>query len=204
MLESTHRRSFLRNGLLVASGAAAGAWLPRVIELVMEPAVAAAGTDSGGGDSGPEQRLRELGLELPPAPAPVAVYVPAVAIGNLLFVSGHGPRTADGTLLSGRVGRDLTLEQGAAAARLVGLNVLSTVRATLGTLDRVTRLVKVLGMVYCDPGFEQHPQVINGFSELMVQVFGEQAGKGARSAVGMGSLPSNIPVEIEAIFEIRS
>jgi enamine deaminase RidA (YjgF/YER057c/UK114 family) len=107
-------------------------------------------------------------------------------------------------MIEGKVGSDLTLEQGYEAARVTGLGVLSTVRATLGSLDQVARLVKVLGMVNCTPEFTQHPQVINGFSELMVQVFGEQLGKGARSAVGMGSLPGNIAVEVEAIFELRS
>jgi enamine deaminase RidA (YjgF/YER057c/UK114 family) len=121
----------------------------------------------------------------------------------MLYASGHGPRQSDGTLIQGKVGRELSLEQGYAAARLVGLNVLSSVRSTLGSLDPVVRLVKVLGMVNCTPEFTQHPQVINGFSELMVEVFGEQAGKGARSAVGMSSLPSDIAVEIEAIFEVR-
>lgn len=200
MTKSKNRRMFLRCGALAASSAAAGAWLPQFIRGTAGRPAAAADVET----PGPEQRLKELGIELPPAPAPVAVYVPAVAVGNLLYVSGHGPRSAEGKLLSGRVGRELSLEQGAAAARLVGLNVLSTIRATLGTLDRIVRLVKVLGMVQCDADFEQHPLVINGFSELMVQVFGEQAGKGARSAVGMGSLPSQIPVEIEAIFEIRT
>ena len=107
-------------------------------------------------------------------------------------------------MIQGKVGSDLSLEQGYAAARVVGLNVLSTVRSTLGSLDKVVRLVKVLGMVNCTSEFAQQPQVINGFSELVVEVFGEQSGKGARSAVGMGSLPSNIPVEIEAIFQVRS
>ena len=111
---------------------------------------------------------------------------------------------ADGTLIQGRVGDDLTLKQGYDAARLVGLNVLSTIRSTIGNLDRVVRLVKVLGMVNSTSDFTQHPAVINGFSELMVEVFGETNGRGARSAVGMGSLPGNIPVEIEAIFEIQT
>ena len=121
----------------------------------------------------------------------------------MLYASGHGPRKADGTLIQGKVGNELNLKEGYAAARLVGLNVLSTVRATLGSLNEVVQLVKVLGMVNSTPDFTKHPQVINGFSELMVQVFGEKAGKGARSAVGMGSLPSGIAVEIEAIFQVR-
>jgi enamine deaminase RidA (YjgF/YER057c/UK114 family) len=150
-----------------------------------------------------EARLQELKLTLPPPPKPVAKYKPAVLVGNLLHVSGHGPLKADGaSLATGRVGDDLTLEQGKEAARLVGLAILSTVRNTLGSLDRVKRLVKTLGMVNSTPDFRDHPQVINGFSELMAQVFGDEAGVGARSAVGMGSLPGNIPVEIECIFEV--
>jgi enamine deaminase RidA (YjgF/YER057c/UK114 family) len=151
----------------------------------------------------PEARLAEMNLTLPPAPKPVAKYKTAVQVGNILYVSGHGPAKVDGASpVVGRVGDDLTLEQGKEAARLVGLALLSTVRATLGTLDRVKRLVKTLGMVNAAPDFKDQPQVINGFSELMAAVFGEDAGVGARSAVGMGSLPGNIPVEIECIFEV--
>src|SRR5438876_2522323 len=153
--------------------------------------------------STPETRLKELQLTLPTAPKPVAKYKPAVQVGNVLYVSGHGPAKVDGNSpVVGRVGDDLTLEQGKEAARLVGLAILSTVRNTLGSLDRVKRLVKTLGMVNCTPEFKDHPKVINGFSELMAEVFGEDAGVGARSAVGMGSLPSNIPVEVECIFEV--
>ena len=151
---------------------------------------------------GPEARIKELKLELPAPPKPVATYIPAVQIGNLLYVSGHGPLKPDGKMLSGRVGADLTLEQGKEAARVVGLAILSTVRNTLGSLDRVVRLIKVLGMVNATPDFKDHPQVVNGFSDLMVEVFGD-SGKGARSAVGMGSLPGNIPVEVEVIFEVH-
>jgi enamine deaminase RidA (YjgF/YER057c/UK114 family) len=151
----------------------------------------------------PEARLKELQLTLPPAPKPVAKYKTAVQVGNILYVSGHGPAKVDGASpIAGRLGDDLTLEQGKEAARLVGLAILSTVRTTLGTLDRVKRLVKTLGMVNATPDFKDHPQVINGFSELMAEVFGDDAGVGARSAVGMGSLPSNIPVEVECIFEV--
>ncbi len=150
-----------------------------------------------------EARLKELNLTLPPAPQPVAKYRTAVQIGNILYVSGHGPIKIDGnSMVAGRVGDDLTAEQGKEAARLVGLAILSTIRTTLGSLDRVKRLVKTLGMVNAVPGFKDHPQVINGFSELMAEVFGEDAGVGARSAVGMGSLPGNIPVEIECILEV--
>jgi enamine deaminase RidA (YjgF/YER057c/UK114 family) len=150
-----------------------------------------------------ETRIQELHLTLPPPPKPVAKYKTAVQVGQLLFVSGHGPLKADGkSFMPGRVGADLTLEQGKEAARLVGLAILSTVRNTLGSLDKVKRLVKTLGMVNCTADFKDHPQVINGFSELMAEVFGEDAGVGARSAVGMGSLPSNIAVEIECVFEV--
>jgi enamine deaminase RidA (YjgF/YER057c/UK114 family) len=151
-----------------------------------------------------ESRLGELGLTLPTPPAPIATYVSAVKVGNLLFVSGHGPAPSpEGRSYAGKVGRDLTLEEGRAAARLVGLNVLASVRSKIGSLDRVVRVVKVLGMVNATEDFTQQPQVVNGFSDLMVEIFGEERGKGARSAVGMGSLPNNIPVEIEAIFEVE-
>ena len=149
-----------------------------------------------------ESRLQELHLILPPAPKPIATYVPVVRVGNLIYVSGHGPLRPDKTLYTGRVGADLTEEQGKDAARVVGLAILATVRNYLGSLDRVVRLIKVLGMVNAAPDFLNHPKVINGFSDLMVEVFGE-SGKGARSAVGMGSLPGNIAVEVEAIFEIK-
>ncbi|MFN4257859.1 MAG: RidA family protein [Gemmataceae bacterium] len=152
--------------------------------------------------STPEARIQELHLVLPNPPKPVAKYKSAVVCGNLLYVSGHGPLKPDGQMIAGRVGADLTLEQGKDAARVVGLAVLSTVRNTLGSLDKVKRLVKTLGMVNCTPDFKDQPLVINGFSELMAEVFGEDAGVGARSAVGMGSLPSNIPVEVECIFEV--
>lgn len=153
--------------------------------------------------SKPEVRIQELHLTLPPAPKPVAKYKPAVLVGNILYVSGHGPaKIDDKSPVVGKVGGNLTLEQGKEAARLVGLNILSTVKATLGSLDKVKRLVKTLGMVNCPPEFKDQPQVINGFSELMAAVFGEDAGVGARSAVGMGSLPANIPVEVECIFEV--
>ena len=151
---------------------------------------------------GAEARLSELNLELPPAPKPVATYVTAARQGNLLYVSGHGPLRADGTLHLGRLGADLSVPAGQAAARQTGLAILATVRSHLGSLDKVVRLVKVLGMVNSTADFTEHPKVINGFSDLMVEVFGEP-GKGARSAVGMGSLPGNIAVEVEAIFEVK-
>jgi enamine deaminase RidA (YjgF/YER057c/UK114 family) len=149
-----------------------------------------------------EKRLVELKLQLPPAPKPVAVYKTMVVAGNLAYVSGHGPLKADKTSITGRVGDDLDLDAGKAAARQVGLAILATLRAELGSLDRVKRLIKVLGMVNCTPDFRDHPAVINGCSELFAEVFGNEHGIGARSAVGMGSLPGNIAVEIEAIFEI--
>src|SRR4029077_7787966 len=142
--------------------------------------------------SKPEVRIQELHLVLPNAPKPVAKYKTAVLAGNMLYVSGHGPLRPDGKMIQGRVGADLTLEQGKEAARVVGLAILSTVRNTLGSLDKVKRLVKTLGMVNATPEFKDQPQVINGFSELMAEVFGEDAGVGARSAVGVGSLPSGI------------
>ena len=150
-----------------------------------------------------ESRLAELKLELPPAPKPVAVYKPLVIAGNMAYVSGHGPLKPDKTTIDGRVGADLDLEGGKRAARQVGLAILATLRGELGSLNRVKRLVKTLGMVNATPDFRDHPQVINGFSELMADVFGRENGIGARSAVGMGSLPGNIAVEIEAIFEIE-
>lgn len=150
-----------------------------------------------------EQRLKELKLELPPPSKSSNTLVMAVRVGDLLYVSGHGPNRADGKALVGRLGQDMDVKQGQAAARSVGLNILSTVRAELGSLDKVERVVKTLGMVSATPDFKQHPQVINGFSDLMVDVFGDKAGKGARSAVGMSSLPGGIPVEIEVIFQVR-
>lgn len=150
-----------------------------------------------------EEKVKELNLELPPAPKPVAVYKPLVTVGNLAFVSGHGPLRPDKSLIKGRVGRDLDLNAGKAAARQVGLAILATLRAELGSLNRVKRVIKILGMVNCTDDFEQHPAVINGCSELFAEVFGQENGIGSRSAVGMGSLPGNIAVEIEATFEIE-
>ena len=150
-----------------------------------------------------DARITELNLELPPAPEPAGVYRPLVIAGNMAYASGHGPLKPDGTMIEGRVGDDLDQEAGKAAARQVGLAILATLRANLGNLDRVKRLVKLLGMVNCTPDFREHPSVINGCSELFVEVFGEENGIGARSAVGMVALPGNIPVEIEAIFEIE-
>jgi enamine deaminase RidA (YjgF/YER057c/UK114 family) len=152
--------------------------------------------------SKPETRVQELHLVLPAAPKPVAKYKTAVQVGNMLYVSGHGPLKEDKTMITGRVGADLTTEQGKLAARQVGLAILSTVRATIGSLDKVKRLIKTLGLVQCTNEFAEQPQVINGFSELMAEVFGEEAGVGARSAVGTNSLPAGIAVEIECMFEV--
>ena len=149
-----------------------------------------------------ESRFSSLGLVLPPAPKPVAVYRTLVVHDGLAYVSGHGPLQNDGSLICGRVGTDLTLEQGKSAARQVGLAILATLRAELGSLDRVGRVIKVLGMVNTAPDFLDHPKVINGCSELFAEVFGPEHGIGARSAVGMGPLPGNIAVEIEAIFAL--
>jgi len=151
-----------------------------------------------------EARLKEKNITLPQAPAPVANYVRAVRVGTLLFVSGHGPMMRAGQpRVAGKLGRDLTVEQGYEAAREVGLNLLASTREALGSLDRVKRVVKVLGMVRSAEGFGDQPKVINGFSDLMVEVFGEAIGKHARSAVGMAELPVGIPVEIEMIVEVE-
>lgn len=151
----------------------------------------------------PELRLKELGLILPPAPKPVGVYKPVLVVDKLLYVSGHGPFRSDGTLITGRLGAELDLDEGKLAARQVGLAMIASIKTHFGELNKIKRLVKVLGMVNCIPGFEKHPAVINGFSELMADLFGEENGIGVRSAVGM-MLPSNIAVEIEAIFEINT
>ena len=151
----------------------------------------------------PESRLAELKLELPPAPKPVAVYKPLVVCGHLAYVSGHGPVKPDKSFITGRVGANLDLEAGKSAARQTGLAILATLRSELGSLDRVKRVIKVLGMVNCTAEFQDHPKVINGCSELFADVFGQENGIGARSAVGMSSLPGNIAVEIEAVFEIE-
>lgn len=149
----------------------------------------------------PEKRIRQSGIELPALTPPVANYVNAVQTGNLLFLAGKGPATVDGMRPQGKVGREFTVEQGYKFARSVGLALLAVTRAELGSLDRVKRVVKVLGMVNAVPEFTDHPKVINGCSDLFVEVFGN-AGRHARSAVGMGSLPMGIPVEIECIVEV--
>lgn len=150
-----------------------------------------------------EARVAELKLEFPPAPKPGGVYHPVVVVGNLAYVSGHGPMRTDGSMITGKVGATMNEVDAHQAARQVGLTMLATLRRELGSLDRIQRLVKTLGMVNSTPDFGTHPQVINGFSNLMVEIWGETNGKGARSAVGMGSLPGNIAVEVEAIFELK-
>jgi len=149
-----------------------------------------------------ESRLVELKLVLPPAPKPVAVYKPLVVFGNAAYVSGHGPLRTNGSLITGVVGSELTLEEGKDAAHQVGLAILATIRSQLGSLDRIRRVVKILGMVNSAPDFYDHPKVINGCSELFAEIWGPENGIGARSAVGMGPLPGNIAVEIEVIFEL--
>ncbi len=152
----------------------------------------------------PEESLAQLSVILPPAPKPVAVYRPLAVVGAMAYVSGHGPLKPDKSLITGVVGRDVTLEEGKAAARQVGLAILATLREQLGSLDKVKRLVKVLGMVNSAADFYDHPKVINGCSELFAEIWGPENGIGARSAVGMGPLPGNIAVEIEAIFELHA
>lgn len=150
----------------------------------------------------PESKLKELGISLITPTAPTASYVKAVRVGNLVYLSGHGPDKPEGGQVTGKVGSDLTVEQGQEAARLVGISLLSSLKREIGDLNKVSRIVKVLGMVNAVPSFERHSQVMNGFSDLMVQVFGEN-GRHARSSVGMSSLPSNIAVEIEMIVALK-
>jgi enamine deaminase RidA (YjgF/YER057c/UK114 family) len=149
-----------------------------------------------------EENFRKLQLELPPAPVPVGVYIPFLIDGKHCYVSGHGPLLPDKTLMRGRVGQNMDAEQGKLAARQVGLAILATLKHHLGSLDKIKRVIKVLGMVNADSTFEKHPYVINGCSELFAQVWGKENGIGVRSAVGMATLPDNIPVEIEAMFEL--
>jgi len=150
----------------------------------------------------PEAKLKQLNIELPPAPQPKGVYRPLLKDKNYVYVSGHGPVSNDNELMKGKIGEDVDKDQGKLAARQTGLAILSTLRENLGSLNKIKRVIKVLGMVNCVPEFGEHPYVINGCSELFAQIFGEQNGIGVRSAVGMGSLPENITVEIEALFEL--
>lgn len=150
----------------------------------------------------PSKRLEELNLQLPPAPPPAGVYKPILVVDNFLYVSGQGPINLDGSKMIGRAGDDLDMDQAKIAARQVGVTMLSTIATHFGSLDKIKRVVKVLGMVNCTPDFGKQPYVINGFSELMAEVFGEENGIGVRSAVGI-MLPGNIAVEIEAMFELH-
>jgi enamine deaminase RidA (YjgF/YER057c/UK114 family) len=173
----------------------------RVLQLLILGAVPCGGLLFAAQMAGPEQRLKELGIELPEAGAPVANYVSATRSGNLLFLAGHLPRRADGSLVVGRLGEDLGVEEGYAAARLAAIALIGTMKSELGDLDRVTRILKVTGMVNATPDFTRHSQVINGCSDLMVEVFGER-GRHARSASGYSSLPLGAAVEIELIVEV--
>jgi len=189
------RRLFLERVALLAGGAAGGMLF-------------SAGTDrvSFAQDKphNAEEKLKELKLELPTIPKnPALMLVPSVRVGEMLYVSGHVPVGADGKNVVGKLGADMDVKQGQEAARNVALRVLSVVRAELGSLDRVVRVVKTLGMVNCTPEFTQTPQVVNGFSEVFVQLFGDAAGKGARSAVGMVALPGGVPVEVEIILQVK-
>jgi enamine deaminase RidA (YjgF/YER057c/UK114 family) len=149
-----------------------------------------------------DKKLKDLGITLPAPSKPVANYVKAVRTGNLIYLAGHAPQNADGTYVTGKVGRELTIEQGYDAARLTGISLIATLKAEIGDLNKVKRVVKVLGMVNCHSDFTEHPKVINGCSDLMVAVFGDK-GKHARSSVGMNSLPLNTSVEIEMIVEVE-
>lgn len=149
-----------------------------------------------------EENFAALNLSLPPAPTPMGVYKPCLIVDNFVYVSGHGTVQMDGSRIIGRIGEDMDIEAGKLAARQVGLAILSTLKANLGSLNRIKRVIKVLGMVNCTTDFERHPYVINGCSELFAAVWGTENGIGVRSAVGFGSLPENIPVEIEAMFEL--
>lgn len=150
----------------------------------------------------PDERFAVLNLELPPAPTPLGVYKPFLIDGNHCYVSGHGPLLFDKTFIKGRVGADMNMEEAKQAAQQVGLAILATLKQNLGSFNKIKKVIKVLGMVNCTSDFERHPFVINGCSELFAKVWGEDNGVGVRSAVGMGSLPDNIPVEIEALFEL--
>jgi enamine deaminase RidA (YjgF/YER057c/UK114 family) len=150
----------------------------------------------------PDQNFEQLNLQLPPAPKPLGVYKPFLIVDKLVYVSGHGTVQNDGSLIIGRVGETMNEDEGKQAARQVGLAILATLKQNLASFNKIKRVIKVLGMVNCIADFEKHPYVINGCSELFAKVWGEDNGVGVRSAVGMGSLPDNIPVEIEAVFEL--
>lgn len=190
------RRRFLAHCGLLTAGAAVGAAWPLWSRL--SPAALAQEA------TGAEARLRQLGIVLPETTPPRNTYVPTVRVGELLFVAGHGPGSVEGKPIVGKLGRDLDVAAGQQAARHAGLRILASVREALGSLDKVARVVKTLGMVNSAPDFAEQPAVVNGCSNLMVEVFGEEAGKGARSAVGMGALPGGIPIEVEMVFQVRT
>jgi enamine deaminase RidA (YjgF/YER057c/UK114 family) len=193
MTQRIDRRAWLLGGACLTAGAALG-WAARSTSLFAR---------ADDASPGHEDRLKKLKLELPKVEAPKGpTIVPAVRAGDMLYVSGHIPNK-DGKPVVGKLGKDLDVKAGREAARLIGLTILAVVRAELGSLDKVVRLVKALGMVNCTADFTQQPAVVNGFSDLMVEVFGEKAGKGARSAVGMSSLPLGAAVEVEAIFQVK-
>jgi len=150
----------------------------------------------------PEEQLEQTGVILPPAPKPAGIYKPFLKVENFIYVSGHGPVLESGSLIKGKVGTDMNEDAAKLAARQTGLTILATLKANLGSLNKIKRVIKILGMVNCNTDFEKHPFVINGCSELFAEIWGQENGVGVRSAVGMGSLPENIPVEIEAIFEL--
>lgn len=150
----------------------------------------------------PEQKLKELNIMLPKVPSPIANFVMWRQAGHLLYLSGQGPRRSDGSIPQGRFGTGYTVEQGYADSRQIGLQILATVREAVGSLDKIEAVIKILGMVNAEPDFKDHPKIINGCSDVMVEILGER-GKHARSAIGMGSLPGGMPVEIEAIFQVQ-
>jgi enamine deaminase RidA (YjgF/YER057c/UK114 family) len=150
-----------------------------------------------------DHRFEQLNLPLPPAPKPLGVYKPFLIVGNMVYVSGHGTMKSDGNFIVGRVGLDLNVEEAKQAAQQVGLAIIATLKANLGSLNQIKRVIKVFGMVNVSQDFERHPYVINGCSELFAHIWGEENGIGVRSAVGVSSLPDNIPVEIEAVFELN-
>ena len=150
-----------------------------------------------------DHNFEQLNIQLPSAPKPIGVYKPFLIVGNQIFVSGHGPMQSNGNFIIGRVGLDMTVDEAKQAAQQVGLAILATLKANLGSFNRIKRVIKVFGMVNVSADFERHPYVINGCSELFAHVWGEENGVGVRSAVGVSSLPDNIPVEIEAVFELR-
>ena len=150
-----------------------------------------------------DQRFEQLNLTLPPPPKPIGVYKPCLTDGSHFYLSGHGPLQNDKSFIIGRIGKDMDIEQGKLAARQVGLTMLATIRANIGSFNKIKRVIKVFGMVNCTEEFERHPYIINGCSELFAAIWGDDNGIGVRSAVGVGTLPDNIPVEIEAMFELN-